>query len=152
MPKYIYGGADKHIGRFGLVKTGDELNLTDDEADAISADTTNWVKKPDDSKSKIADNGAGVSTKSGDYTVTTSDKLIKADTSLAVGAFSLTLPATPTFGQIVEVVDIGASASTKNVTIARNGKTIDGAASDVVIDTNGGSKRLYYNGSGWKSF
>ena len=38
MNKYVYNGADVNLGRFGAVRSGDVLTLTDHEADTIAKD------------------------------------------------------------------------------------------------------------------
>ena len=66
------------------------------------------------------------------------------------GAVTITLPASPTTGDEVMVLDSSGDAATNNVTVARNGETIDGAAADFVIDLNYGSCAFAYSGTDWK--
>lgn len=49
-------------------------------------------------------------------------------------AFSLTLPASPNVNDRVAVVDYANNWDTKPITIGRNGSTINGASSDMVLD------------------
>jgi hypothetical protein len=72
-----------------------------------------------------------------------------ADT--AGGVFTLTLPALPATGASVEIVD-GASWATNNLTVGRNGQTIEGAASDLVLNTAGGKVELVYDGTTWEVY
>jgi hypothetical protein len=67
------------------------------------------------------------------------------------GAFTITLPASPSMGDEVTFLDAGGDASTYNITVGRNGEPIMGSASDFVIDTDNASFSLvYYNGTrGW---
>jgi len=74
---------------------------------------------------------------------------ILADTTS--GSFTITLPATPTAGQTVVVVDSG-NSEVNNLTIARNGSTIEGQAEDLLIDVSGVKIDLVYNGSTWQFF
>lgn len=77
---------------------------------------------------------------------TTSGKHILADTTSA--AFTLTLPATPTAGQYVVVAD-GGDWSVNNLTIGRNGSTINGAASDLILSVADSLVKLVYDGTTW---
>ena len=81
-------------------------------------------------------------------TVITGSKII-ADTS--GGAFTITLPALPATGAVVEIVD-GANWATNNLTIGRNGQTIEGAASNLVLNTGGGKVELVYDGTTWEVY
>ena len=62
----------------------------------------------------------------------------------ASGAFSLTLPASPSAGDIVALADYATSFDTANLTLARNGSNIEGAASDLVINNAGESLTVVY--------
>ena len=67
------------------------------------------------------------------------------------GAFTLTLPASPSVGDWVEVWDTTGDFSTNNLTIARNGENIEGAAADYTEDRANARIKLVYSGSarGW---
>jgi len=69
------------------------------------------------------------------------------------GAITITLPATPSAGDIVAFKDYAGTFGTNNLTIGRNGSNLDGAASDKVIDTDHTSMSLVYvdGTQGWKS-
>jgi len=68
------------------------------------------------------------------------------------GAITVTLPATPSAGDIVSVSDYAATSVTNNITIARNSSNIEGAASDLIIENNGIAMTfVYVDGTrGWK--
>jgi hypothetical protein len=68
------------------------------------------------------------------------------------GAITVTLPATPSAGDIVSIADYAGTALTNNVTIARNGSNINGAASDLTISKNNSAVTLVYvdGTQGWK--
>jgi hypothetical protein len=59
-------------------------------------------------------------------------------------AFTVTLPATPSAGDIVGIKDYANTADTNNITIGRNGSNIQGIANDFVINTEGRSVLLVY--------
>lgn len=83
--------------------------------------------------------------------VTATDKQgVLADTS--GGAFTVTLPATPTTGMQVVVADAGASWGTNNLTVGRNGSTIGGLAENLVCDITGASVQLVYDGTTWEVY
>ena len=86
---------------------------------------------------------------------------ISANTNLVAGrryfvtsasALTLTLPASPALNDEIQVIDASGNASTYNITIARNGKLINGTAGNLIIDNNGGWYSLVYTGNtyGWK--
>lgn len=74
---------------------------------------------------------------------------IIADTS--GGSFTITLPATPNIGSQVVVVD-GAAWGTNNLTIARNGSTIEGLAEDMILDISGAAVTFIYDGTTWEAY
>jgi hypothetical protein len=74
---------------------------------------------------------------------------VAVDSSL--GVVTVTLPAAPTTGSFFNIFDTAGSAATNNITIARNGKNIDGAASNLTLTANYGGVDLYYDGTGWHS-
>jgi hypothetical protein len=69
----------------------------------------------------------------------------------SVGAFTLTLPASPSAGAIVSLADYANTFDTANLTIGRNSSNIEGAASDLVLNTEGVAVTLIYADStkGW---
>lgn len=74
---------------------------------------------------------------------------IIADTS--GGVFTVTLPATPATGAQVAIAD-GAAWGTNNLTVARNGSTIEGLAEDLVLDITGVLVNLIYDGTTWEVY
>ena len=68
-------------------------------------------------------------------------------------AFTVTLPASPSAGDIVGVKDYANTADTNNITIGRNGSKIQGVENNFVISTEGLSIVLIYVDStkGWLS-
>jgi len=83
--------------------------------------------------------------------VTATDKQgVLADTS--GGSFTVTLPATPSTGAQVVVADAGSSWGTNNLTVARNGSTINGTAENLVCDISGVSVQFVYDGTTWEVY
>lgn len=86
---------------------------------------------------------------SSNYSIT-SDRLgILADTS--VGSWTLTLPPSPSEGDLVAVADITSSFAENNLTVARNGNLIQGTEDDILCDINQMAFELVYSGpeQGW---
>ena len=65
------------------------------------------------------------------------------------GSVTITLPGSPVAGDTVTVADSHAQWSTNSCIVARNGNTIDGAASDLTLNKKD-KVTLLYNGSGWR--
>lgn len=65
-----------------------------------------------------------------------------ADEVRCDGTFTVNLPPSPTDGDHYEFVQVNAAGT---LTIGRNGKTINGAASDVTLSTQWASKRMTWN-------
>jgi hypothetical protein len=106
------------------------------------------------------------------YTQAETDALLAANTSVAplsisantnilakkryfvtsASALTLTLPASPALNDEIQILDASGNASTYNITVARNGRLINGSAGNLIIDNNGGWYTLVYTGStyGWK--
>lgn len=72
-----------------------------------------------------------------------------ADTS--AGAWTLTLPATPSHGDYVIVSD-GADWAVHNLTLNRNGSTIEGIAENLVLNIGNISLTLVYAFDDWKVY
>ena len=81
--------------------------------------------------------------KSTTYTAEAGDR-IAANT--AGGAFTITLPATPSADDIVEFIDENNTFNLQNLTIARNGSTIEDVADDLVADVSGSNFYCQYDG------
>ena len=107
----------------------------------LSTDGTNWFE--------IQTQGSDWLTKTGTYTAFAGDKIF-ANTS--GGAFTITLPASPTVGDEIRFVDVNNTFDTNNLTVGRNSEKIDGATSDLTVATEGAAFALVYSGSsfGWK--
>jgi len=91
-----------------------------------------------------------------DSTIQTSDFVAAINTgyfvNTATGVLDVTLPASPSVGDEVHVIDSSNSAATNNITIVRNGNPIASSSSDLTVAVNGAAFRLIWSGSstfGW---
>ena len=60
------------------------------------------------------------------------------------GAVTVTLPSSPSAGDIVAVSDYAQTSTTNAITIGRNGENIQGSAADLTINKNGAAITLIY--------
>jgi len=65
-------------------------------------------------------------------------------TDTSGGAFNVTLPSSPSAGNVVAVADYANTWDTNNLTIARNGSNIEGDASDFVCNQEGATITFVY--------
>ena len=99
--------------------------------------------------SSLPASGLSYVVKSSSYT-TQNNEGVLANTAL--GAFTITLPASPVVGNQVVVADEYGSWGANALTVGRNGSTIAGVAEDLLCDINGVSVQLVYTGSTWDVF
>ena len=88
--------------------------------------------------------------KTGDFTAVNGEGYFINTTS---GTITMTLPSSPSAGDIVAIKDYANTFDTNNLTIGRNGQPISGTSSDAVISTEGQAITLVYGDAtkGWQS-
>jgi len=88
--------------------------------------------------------------KTGDFTAASGEGYFINTTS---GIITMTLPSSPSVGDIVAFKDYANTFDTNNLTIGRNGQPISGTSSNAVISAEGQSITLVYGDStkGWQS-
>jgi hypothetical protein len=125
--------------------TGNVLTVAPGTAgNVLTSEGGTWV-------SKAASSTSGATSyliKTSAYTAVNGDKIV-ADTS--GGSFTINLPATPTTGHSVVIVD-GANWGTNNLIIGRNGSTIEGLAENLTVDIGTLRMEFVYDGSTWEIF
>lgn len=100
---------------------------------------------------KLFVNGADLGNsviKTATYTAIAGDSIIANTTG---GVFAITLPANPSAGNRVKISD-GGDWSVNPLTVARNGSTIEGSATDFLLDINDISVDFIYDGSTWQVY
>lgn len=90
-----------------------------------------------------------VVTAAGTYAVLTTDCVVIINKTVGA-ATTVNLSSTLQTGRVVIVKDGKGDANANNITVAGNGKNIDGAAT-ATINTNYGVGRYIYNGTQWNS-
>ena len=79
------------------------------------------------------------------YTAVNGDQLLINTSGSGIGtAVTINLPASPAIGNEVHFIDSGNAFGSNNLTIGRNSSNILGAASNLVVSTNGAAFTLVY--------
>lgn len=113
------------------------------------ADGKLFYKRSDNTIQELTGGGGGLSpwaTKTANYTAVDGDRLIATTTS---ASFTITLPSSPSTGAFIQITD-GDDWNVNNLTIARNGSTIEGVSDDLTVDIGGVTLDLIYTGSTWQ--
>jgi len=161
----VWDGSNLQIGDQGDLRLGDADNshyIALQAPATVSSNVTLTFPATDgDADQALTTNGSGTlawSTISGgaDW------QAVKTTTYTAVagqgifantsgGAWTLTLPSSPSAGDFVSVIDYAGTFDTNNLTIARNGKNIQGSAADLVVGTERAGLTLVFvdDTQGW---
>jgi len=94
----------------------------------------------------------GYITPSQAYTAVAGDQVLVDTSGSGIGApVTITLPASPSVGNEVTLIDSGNNLASNNLTVGRNGSNINGSASDLTVSTNLSAFTLVYVNStlGW---
>jgi len=94
----------------------------------------------------------GYITPSQAYTAVAGDQVLVDTSGSGIGApVTITLPASPSVGNEVTLIDSGNNLASNNLTVARNGSNINGSASDLTVSANLSAFTLVYVNStlGW---
>lgn len=107
----------------------------------LTSDGTTWVS------SAPAGGGVTYTVKTANYTAVVGDSIL-ADTSS--GSFTITLPASPTTGGVISIVDSKGTFTRNPLIINPNGRTIQSDPTVMYISNTGFGFDLIYNGSDWR--
>ncbi len=145
-PEIYIDGANNCLEISGIVKLTTIPNTGSATTDAVLVwnSTDNEIKQVSLSNVGEANNIYAMTVVTGNTTLTTGSTYVQLVNSPTT-ALTITLPATPINGQVFRIKDAAGTALTYNITIARNGKLIDGATNDGVLNTNSGALELVYN-------
>jgi len=94
----------------------------------------------------------GYITPSQAYTAVAGDQVLVDTSGSGIGApVTITLPASPSVGNEVTLIDSGNNLASNNLTVGRNGSNINGSASDLTVSANLAAFTLVYVNStlGW---
>ena len=86
------------------------------------------------------------------YTAVDGDQLLVNTSATGVNAaVTITLPASPSVGDEVTIIDSGNFAASNNITVNRNGSPINGDTSNLTVNTNSAAFTLVYANAarGW---
>jgi len=79
------------------------------------------------------------------YTAVSGDQLLVDTSGGGLGVpVTVTLPASPSVGEEVTIIDSGNAFGSNNLTVGRNGSNILGLAANLVVSTNGAAFTLVY--------
>jgi len=130
----------------GLVRGKIIVGDASGDPSALTVGTADQVLTSDGTDVSWSDSvgGAAWALKTGAYTAVTGDGvMVDTDSS----AITITLPISsgpPALGDFVRIMDATGNAATNNITVARNGNNIQGAAADLTIATNRAAIGLVY--------
>jgi hypothetical protein len=140
-----------------MVSTTDSINVLSDVDTTTAAPTDGQLLQWDNGNSKWVPADAAVQGLTFDTAIKTASfvavsmKGYFVDTA-TTGAVNVTLPASPSVGDEVHVIDAANNAETANITVVRNGNNIAGLSQDMTIAIDGAAFRLIWTGSatfGW---
>ena len=148
-----------------LSATGNDTNigitLTPKGSGAVKLDLLTFPTVTGNADQVLTSNGSGVlsfvdnsggtswqAVKTTTYTAAAGEGIFANTTS---GAWTLTLPASPSIGDEVSVVDYAGTFDTNNLTIGRNSQNIQGSAADLTVATERAGFTLAFTDStqGW---
>ena len=137
----LAGSALQNISGESIENLSDVASMTPSDGQALVYGSGVW---------SAADMAGGIA-----YTLHTANVTMAANEGVIAdtsgGAFTVTLPASPTTGDTVIIAD-GADWATTNLTVGRNGSTIEGDAADMTMDIGRVAVQFTYDGTTWQIY
>ena len=162
---FTFDGTNVQIGSQGDLRLGDSDNSNYVALQApttiasnytltlpTATGTANQVIQTDGSGNlsfaTVSGGAAWQAVKTGNFNVTAKEGYFVDTTSTTITA---TLPSSPTIGDFVSFIDYAGTFDTNNLTVARNGKPIQGSATDLTVATERAGFTLVFvdNTQGW---
>ena len=134
-PTFTASGGDTNIGVSIQPKGSGTITLDNLTFPAADGSANQILTTNGSGVLSFVDNSGGTdwqAVKTGTYTAAAGEGIFANTTS---GAWTLTLPASPSIGDEVSVVDYAGTFDTNNLTIGRNSQKIQGAAADLTVAT-----------------
>jgi hypothetical protein len=134
-PTFTASGGDTNIGVSIQPKGTGTITLDNLTFPAADGSANQILTTNGSGVLSFVDNSGGTdwqAVKTGTYTAVAGQGVFANTTS---GAWTLTLPASPSIGDEVSVVDYAGTFDTNNLTIGRNSQKIQGAAADLTVAT-----------------
>jgi hypothetical protein len=137
-------GAVVLAGTLAVANGGTGLTSPGTSGNILTSNGSAWV-----SQIPAAGGIKYTTVKTANYTAAANDGV---QTNTSGGVFTVTLPASPTVGDQVIVTDSSGSWATNNLTVGRNGSTIEGAAENLICNISSVSVQFVYSGTTWDVF
>jgi hypothetical protein len=134
-PTFTATGGDTNIGVSIQPKGSGTITLDNLTFPAADGSANQILTTNGSGVLSFVDNSGGTdwqAVKTGTYTAAAGEGIFANTTS---GAWTLTLPASPSIGDEVSVIDYAGTFDTNNLTIGRNSQKIQGAAADLTVAT-----------------
>lgn len=148
----VTNGTDWEVGIGTYTSSGTTLSRDTILESSNSGNAVNWGAGAKDVFVTYPAEKSSVSytaTRTANYTAGANEGV---PTNTTGGAFTVTLPASPITGIQVVVMDMAGNWGANNLTVARNGSTIEGLSEDLTCNISDASVQFVYTGSTWNVY